>query len=352
MTPDQQFARLIKFSMLLFVAILAYFMLADLKMPLTTQAMATRTVVKMAPQVSGRVTNVLVHNNQHVKQGDILFTLDDSPYKLALEKAKLSLDEAMQNNAELDASIRAASAEIHANEAQLEQKRRDAKRLSALYASNGVSRQLRDQAATDVRTTEAALTASKAQLAKLIAARGNTGSSNLKLLQAHNQEQQAELNLSYTKVCAQEDGVVTNLQLMDGSIAANDQPVLAIVSDKLDIIADFREKSLRGVNSQTQAWVTFDADPGKLFLAQVTSRDAGVSTGQFDANGSLATPIKSDRWIRDAQRMRLHLSLQTKDFPLLATGSLATVQLIPKNSLYRFLAKLQIKGISLLHYIY
>ncbi|MFV7640439.1 HlyD family secretion protein [Shewanella algae] len=352
MTPDQQLARLVKFSMVGFVLVFAYFMLADLEMPLTPQAMATRTVVKIAPQVSGPVQSVAVANNQHVEAGQLLFAIDPAPFELALEQAKLALEQAMQDNAELDAAIEAARADVSANEAMLQQKQREARRLDALYASNGVSRQLKDQADTDASSALAKLAASKAQLAKLKVSRGTAGTENLKLRQARSRLAQAELDLSYTKVLAENEGIVTNLQLASGSMANKGQPVLALVSEQLDIIADFREKTLRGVEPGTEAWVAFDAEPGRLYPARVSSRDAGVSAGQFDANGMLATPTESDRWVRDAQRLRLHFELLGEEHPMLAAGSRATVQLLPDNSFYRFMAKLQIKAISLLHYIY
>lgn len=268
MTPDQQFARLVKISMAGFVLVFAYFMLADLEMPLTPQAMATRTVVKIAPQVSGPVQSVAVANNQHVEAGQLLFAIDPAPFELALEQAKLALEQAMQDNAELDAAIEAARADVSANEAMLQQKQREARRLDALYASNGVSRQLKDQADTDASSALAKLAASKAQLAKLKVSRGTAGIENLKLRQARSRLAQAELDLSYTKVLAENEGIVTNLQLASGSMANKGQPVLALVSEQLDIIADFREKTLRGVEPGTAAWVAFDAEPGRLYPAR------------------------------------------------------------------------------------
>jgi multidrug resistance efflux pump len=145
---------------------------------------------------------------------------------------------------------------------------------------------------------------------------------------------------------------VTNLQLEVGSFATVGQPLLAVVSDKVDIIADFREKSLRGVNATSTALIAFDGEPGRLYRATVSSVDAGVSAGQFDANGRLAAPQESDRWVRDAQRLRLHLELDGMAMNSLPAGARATVQLLPENSLFSLLAKVQIKAISLLHYIY
>ena len=76
-----------------------------------------------------------------------------------------------------------------------------------------------------------------------------------------------------------------------------------------------------------------------------------MSAGQFDANGRLAAPVESDRWVRDAQRMRLHLELD--DLPShLPAGARATVQLLPDNPLTAMLARAQIHLLSLLHYVY
>lgn len=352
MTPDQQFARLVKFAMFGFVMIFGYFMLADTVMPLTPQAMATRVVTKVTPQISGKIQTIAVTNNQAVTKGDLLFQVDPAPYELAVSQAKLALEQARQDNAELDASLIAAKADVNASKATALQKRSEAKRLDALYVTHGVSQQQRDQADSDADAAEANLLATNARLDKLKVSRGAYGEANLKVRQALNSLEQAELNLSYTQIRADQDGVVTNLQLEVGSFATVGQPLLALVSDKVDIIADFREKSLRGVNASSTALIAFDGEPGRLYRAQVSSVDAGVSAGQFDANGRLAAPQESDRWVRDAQRLRLHLILDGDGMKDLPSGARATVQLLPDNSLFGLLAKVQIKVISLLHYIY
>ncbi len=356
MTPDQQFARLVKFAMAGFAIVFAYFLLADLEMPLTPQAMATRGVVKIAPQISGRILTVNVHNNQTVEPGDLLFSIDPAPYELALQNVRLNLEQTVQNNAALDASIAAARADVESLDAELEQKQREAKRLTTLAKTDGVSRQLQEEATTAVRSARAQLDGAKASLQELVVSRGDTGDDNLSLRQARNALAQAQLNMNYTQIRADDAGIITNLQLEPGTMVNSGSPVLALVADKLDVIADFREKTLRKVSNETQALVVFDAAPGRLYTAQVSSRDAGVSAGQFSADGTLATPAVTDRWVRDAQRIRLHFDLsadqQVATLPVLAAGSRATVQLLPENPLFRLLASLQIRAISLLHFIY
>ncbi|MDO6777527.1 MULTISPECIES: HlyD family secretion protein [unclassified Shewanella] len=353
MTPDQQFSRLTKIALAGFMLVFGYFMFADAAMPLTPQAMATRVVTKVTPQVNGRIKTIAVTNNQVVSKGELLFEVDPRPYKLAVDEAQLALEQVQQDNAELDASLLAAQADVNASQTTSQQKRSEAKRLDALYKTNGVSQQQRDQADSDAAAAEANLLATQARLKQLEVSRGVYGNNNLKVRQAENRLAQAKLNLSYTQVHADQDGTVTNLQIMVGGFAAIGQPLLALVSDDVDIIADFREKALRDVSISSKALVAFDGEPGRLYRAHVSSIDAGVSAGQFDANGSLATPQQSDRWVRDAQRMRLHLQLDNDEvMRTLPTGARATVQIMPENSLLNLLAHGQIKAISMLHYIY
>ncbi|MEL3919576.1 HlyD family secretion protein [Aeromonas enteropelogenes] len=351
MTPDQQFARWIRWSMAGFVILFAYFLVADLLMPLTPQAMATRVVTKLAPQVSGKVVEVAVHNNQHVKKGNLLFTLDPVPFELAVEQARLALDQAEQQNRELDAALAAADADINAKEALASQKGREAARIGSLYQRHMVSLQQKDEADSALRNARANLAASKAKRDEIRASRGASGEDNLLLRQARNKLAQAELALAYSRVHADQDGIITNLQLKPGSMATAGGPLLALVADQVDVIADFREKSLRHVGDGTRALVAFDGNPGELYPARVSSLDAGVSAGQFDANGTLAAPVESDRWVRDAQRLRLHLTLEQLPSHLPA-GARATVQLLPDNGLTAMLARAQIHLLSLLHYIY
>lgn len=351
MTPDQQFARWIKFAMLGFAAVFAYFLLADIEMPLTPQAMATRTVTRITPQISGKIVEVAVSNNQAVKRGDLLFALDGEPFRLAVEQARLALDQAMQDNRQLDASLDAAKADLSASLTDLAQKERDAHRLETLFGKKLVSAQQRDQANSAWQTARANLMASQARLDQIRVNRGLAGADNLRLRQARNKLAQAELNLAYSQVTAPQDGIVTNMQLKQGSFAAAGAPLLALVSDKVDLIADFREKSLRNVTAGARALIAFDGKPGQIFQARVSSLDAGVSAGQFDANGLLASPVESDRWVRDAQRLRLHLTLDQMPQGL-PTGARATVQLLPDNALTALFARGQIRLLSLLHYIY
>ena len=354
MTPDQVFKRWVHGAIVVFVIAFVYFIVADIWLPLSAQARVMHPVVGIAPEVSGQVTQVQVQNNQQVKTGDILFSLDKQSYQLAVDKAELALEAAQQENTQLDAAIASAQASVAAYQAQAEELGLEVKRLQQLIGSRSVSQQQLDKAAANYQAALAQVDAAKAQAHELVVRRGEPGEANLLLRQAANALANARLNLQYTDVRAKVDGVMTNLQLVPGNYATAGKTLAALVANEADIIADFREKSLTKVKAGTAASVMFDGLPGQVFAATVRAIDAGVKDGQLNADGSLANPESSDRWVRDAQYLRLHLTLDDSDAVLavLPTGARATVQLYPAAGPARWLGQAQARFISLLHYIY
>lgn len=354
MTPDQIFKRWVQGALAVFVIAFGYFIFADIWMPLSTQARLMHPVVAVAPDVSGQVTQVLVQNNQPVKAGDTLFTLDQRAYVLAVDKAELALEAAKQENVQLDAAIAAARAGVAAYLASADELELEVKRLRQLIGSKSVSQQLLDQTQANYTGALAQLEAAKAQVNELVVRRGETGEGNLLLRQAANALANAQLNLQYTEARAKVDGVISNLQLVAGNYATAGKAVAALVAAQADIVADFREKSLMKVSVGTKASIIFDSLPGQVFAATVVSVDAGIKDGQLPADGSLANPENSDRWVRDAQYLRLHLGLNGSEQVLAAlpSGARATVQLYPSDGPARWLGQMQARFVSLLHYIY
>lgn len=353
MTADQRFARWVKIAIAALACFFIYYLTADLSMPLTPQAQLLRQVLKVAPRVAGQVNELAVSNNQRVRVGQLLFRLDPQPFELAVQQAELAVEQACQDNAELDAQLRAAQASVSAARARARESNAQAERLRALLGRQYVSRQTYAAADAERLMTRAQLAEAQAIVHELQARRGAPASDNLRLRQARNALQQARLRLAYSEVRSARAGVISNLQLSPGAYLAAGAPVAALVTDEVDIIADFREKALRFVEVGTLAEVVFDGRPGELFSARVSHFDAGVSEGQIEANGELAAPVQSERWVRDAQRQRVHLALDRPLPAMLPTGAKATVQLRPFDNLpVRLLTMAQIRLLSLLHYVY
>ena len=354
MTPDETFSRYVRLSLIGFVFVFIYYLIADIYLPVTPQARVYHPVVQISPQINGRVVKVLVSNNQQVKAGDVLFSIDQGPYTLALEQAELMLDDAKLQNKRLDTNVKAIEANTSAAKAKQHEQKLLKNRGEQLYQNNSISEQALESIRANFeasRANEAALTA---QLAEAVLARGESGEHNLAIRHAANKLAQAELNLSYTQVRSLSDGVVTNLQLLEGAYALAGNPLLAIVAKKADLVADFREKSLLNMKPGSLARVVFDSRPGEVYNAKIMTFEAGVSNGQLSANGMLSITETSNRWVRDAQRQRIHLKLINDDELItnMPSGSRATVQLLPESIIGQWFGAAQIRFISWLHYIY
>ncbi|MAK92643.1 MAG: hemolysin D [Oceanospirillaceae bacterium] len=355
MTTDLHFNRWMKRAGILFLLILIYILVTDMTTPMSSYSMLYRPVVAIAPRVSGEVTEVIVENNQLVHAGDVLFRIDPRDYELALEKSELALREVNQTNATLKAQL--AQAEANVAEAQVNEKEaiRELNRIRSLVERNMVSQQEIDQAQTQAQAAKARLNAAIENRNAAEVNLGDAGEQNLRVRMAVNEVKQAQLNLSRTEIIAPEDGVISNLQLMPGVQASANQPLMSLVTIGHErITADFREKSLSHVDHDVKAWVVFDAIPGEVFAAQLTGRDLGVAQGQLQADGLLAHPDDSDRWVRDAQRVRVYLDMEETKVPdTLVTGSRATVMLAASDSsIMKMIGSLQMHIISLLRYIY
>ena len=72
----------------LIVILFLYSLIADRLTPYTSQATVQAFVVRMAPEVAGRVIEVNVVDNQKAKAGDVLFRIDPQPFELDLERGQ------------------------------------------------------------------------------------------------------------------------------------------------------------------------------------------------------------------------------------------------------------------------
>ncbi|WP_018919025.1 HlyD family secretion protein [Vreelandella zhanjiangensis] len=353
MSPDQRFALWVKVALAAFALLFAYFLVADSFMPMTPEARVMRPVTRIAPELSAPVSEVVVRDHQQVAKGDVLFRLNPEPFEIALEQASLEREQAQRENTQLEAELAAARAMLASAQATAEERAGERRRGEALIGRQSISRQQYDQQIAAEHTAQAEVASAQAKIESLEVQLGEEGDTNLRLRQADIALDRAQLDVARTEVRAVEAGQVTNLQLQAGDYVQAGQPVIALVSQRVDIIADFREKSLRHVHPGDEAAVVFDAWPGHIFEGRVSAFDAGVREGQLAADGQLADIPTSDRWVRDAQRLRIHIALNE---PLLApppSGARATVQLLPGEHLLAHpFAWLQTHLISWLHYVY
>ncbi|TKB50316.1 HlyD family secretion protein [Ferrimonas sediminicola] len=349
---DVVFKRWTRRLVILFLLVAAYVIIADRYSPLTTEGRVQGRVVQLATEVSGTITAVHVDNNDVVCGGDLLFTLDDRRFRLAVDQAEIALRQAREQQQVLQAKIRAAEAQLTRAQVAYEHANKEYLRARKMAEGQLVSQSVLDSNQASLLAANAERNMASQQLQTYRAQLSGNTTSAVEL--AKNALEQARLNLSYTQIRAPEAGVVSNMQLAVGSYANAHQPLISFVPEKsLWVTADFREKALALVDGESRALVAYDALPGEVFPLNLGSRDMGVAQAQQTANGTLSSIQVSNRWVRDSQRVRVNLDPDGRLPQQLFIGSRASVVLYPADTpWWHTLARLEIAVISLLHYIY
>ena len=354
MQEKKVFSRCLATLVIIFIVSFVYLIISDRHAPFTTEGRVYGHVVQIASEVTSRVTDVHIENNEQVKKGDILFTLDSQKFEIALEQAELALQSAQENERALHAQKRAAAANITRVEASLKNANSEYQRISKLAQQQAVSASTLDSIKKQFQVVSAELEIEKQNLEMLNAQLDTKQGTTTEVLIAQSRLEQAKLDLRNTVVRSPSDGTVTNLRLETGTIANANTPLLTFVAEgSFWVAADFREKSVSRVTRDFKALVTFDAYPGKVFKYKVASRDMGVSAGHQNPNGTLTQIDVNNRWVRDAQRTRINLDTNVALPDSLFIGSRASLTLYSgENKFWQFIARTRIRLISWFHFIY
>src|SRR5258707_10277158 len=117
--------------------------------PRTDDAEIVANFIGIAPQVEGPLVRLAVHDNQFVKQGDLLFEIDDRPYQYALERAiseqaalEGQIEDERRRIAALVSAVSVAQANIQSSEADVTRSAAvvDQARADVANAEQGVRR--------------------------------------------------------------------------------------------------------------------------------------------------------------------------------------------------------------------
>lgn len=314
----------------LFAAVLAYVVWHQYMLrPWTRDARLRAEVVRIAPDVSGLVTEVAVHDNQLVKKGDLLFVIDRDRYALAVAKAEADLQAAEAAARAAGASISAASAGASASQAEYQMRQQQAQRRAQLDGI--VSR----ESQADARAVAQAAQASwKQAQASAHAASAGSQQAGAALQQARVILQQAQLELARTEVRASADGTITNLDVRVGDYAAAGQARMALVaSEGMWVYGYFEETKLPKIHRGDAVDIRLMA--GGVHLQ---GKVEGIATGIADAAGPTSSNLLAEveptfNWVRLAQRVPVRVSIDPASVPtdaVLSAGMSATLVIKPK----------------------
>jgi membrane fusion protein (multidrug efflux system) len=240
-------------------------------------------------RVPGTISEVLVDDNQVVKQGEPIARLDPRDYQVALAGAKATLDQTkaqlVQSQAQqvqAGAQLNQAKAQADAARAQRDDSQRNFQRDSQLfYQGRGViSKQDLDNAQYQFQGNEAtynaALAATKVAEANLQTAQAQEKAASAQVEVASEQVQNAELQLSYATVYAPTDGTVSQKTFETGQRVQAGQAGLSISEPRVWVVANFKETQLGRIRPGQPVEVRVDALPHHEFIGRVDSFQAGT----------------------------------------------------------------------------
>jgi len=302
----------------------------------TDDAQVEADVVPIGSRLFGQVEHLLVKENQIVKAGQVLVTLDAADVQAKRDQAQADLDTAKAQSDAADAQVRlteasakgglatakaavtgsaeqvqntasqitVAEAAVRRAQADADRNRMDLERTRQLLASNAVTPQQLEHDSAVASVTDAALEEAKARLdaaketrsvalSQVAQARGhldqsapidsqigiavaNSALSHAKVRSATSQLKLAELQLSYAKITAPADGRVSRLAVHEGQLVQAGQGVAEFVPNSTYVVANFKETQIGRIRPGQRAEISLDAFPGRKFVGTVESASSGT----------------------------------------------------------------------------
>jgi membrane fusion protein (multidrug efflux system) len=313
----------------LLVLVGGYFYLTGGRYASTDNAYVQQDRVTVTAQVSGKIVAAPVHENDSVKAGDVLFQIDDAPYKIALASADAGLASARLQVEELRAAENAALAAVQAATDDVAFNQKNFDRVQGLLAKGVSSQADFDQSEQNLHNAQQALAQAKEHQESALSALGGDASIKTEdhpmVQAAQARRDQAALDLANTTVTAPAAGVVAQSdRLLLGQLISPSVAVMSLVETGTSYVeANFEETDLTKMVPGQKATISIDAYPGHEFEATVSSIGAGTGA-EFSL---LPAQNATGNWVKVVQRVPVRVSFTEPltDLPNLRTGLSASV---------------------------
>jgi membrane fusion protein (multidrug efflux system) len=277
----------------------------------------------LAAKVAGYVANIYVADNSFVHAGDVIATIDDGDYRLAVDQARdkvatqqATVERIGRQIVAADANVDQAKAQLVSAQAGATRARLEADRQQALAAKQFASRQAleqaianRDQADAGVKNADAAVAAAQANVAVLKAQQQEAARTldELKTAQA-----KAERDLSFATIRAPIDGVIGNRAMKVGDYVQPAQRLASVVPlDAVYIDANFKETQLARLLPGQKVSISVDALPSRA----ITGTVASVAPASGSVFSLLPTDNATGNFTKIVQRLPVRIRV-----PLAVTG--------------------------------
>ena len=295
----------------------------------TDNAYVKANVIIISPEVSGRVTSVMVADNEAVEAGDILLQLDSSPLEISLNRARAQM---AVFRTELE-SLRADFAETVVQAQQAEDKvrylDRRYKRQQKLLKQGLSSEEKHDEAKHDLQIAKREVQIIRQRVQRVLAQlAGNERlpvDQHPRYLTAQTIYDQAVVDLKATTIHAPASGVISNMKLQIGEYAQAGKPIFSLIENQpIWVEANLKETQLTHIAPGQEATIVADAYPDQIWKSVVSS--IAPATG---AEFSILPPQNaSGNWVKVVQRIPVNLVITDQaGGPQLRAGMTVSVRI-------------------------
>jgi membrane fusion protein, multidrug efflux system len=296
----------------------------------TDNAYIKAHMTSISPEISGRVVEVPVHENQVVKQGETLLQIDQEPLKIALAGAQAELAAARNDIAAQKAAYRQRQADLQMANDNVGLAKREYARRENLFKAKTISESDYDEARNQYSVAQAQVSGVQQDIQRILSdLSGNPDiapEDHPRVQAAQAKVDQAQLDLRRATISAPSDGIVSQIDnIRAGTYLTAGRPAFSLVSDNdLWIDANLKETDLTYVRTGQEAHVSVDTYPSVDFIAEVESIGAGTGS-EFSA---LPAQNATGNWVKVVQRIPVRLKLEPKsDQPQLRAGMSVVVDI-------------------------
>ena len=277
----------------------------------TENAYIKSNVIAISSDVSGRVEWVGVEDSTLVRKGQILFRLDQQPFKIALDRSEAELDLMRTQVEHLRADYHEAVTQVVTEEERVKFLTRQLSRHKKLMDRKLGSEQAHDVAAHDLSLAKRQVRVLRQRVQRALQSLG--GNPDIKVeeharfLRARAERDQAAIAWADTSIEAPVDGIVSNMKLQAGEYVEEGDAVFTIIENgKVWVEANLKETQLTHVLEGQSASITVDAYPGVEWPATVDA--IAPATG---AEFSVLPPQNATgNWVKVVQRIPVLLDVE------------------------------------------
>lgn len=278
----------------------------------TDDAYVSGNVLRVMPQISGKVLSVLADDTDRVFEGQPLVRLDTIDAKLAFERALVDLATAVRSTSQLMAKKRESESVINMRRVDLRQATDNLKRREVLGKRNAIGQEELHNARNAMETAAGGLAVAQEQHNALAAQLLDTALPDQPAVQqAAAVVRDRWLALQRTTIVSPLSGQIARRSVQAGEVVAPGTPLMTVVAlDRLWIDANFKEVQLRRMRVGQPAEVTVDLYGSKV---RYTGRVAGFSAGTGSVFALIPPQNATGNWIKIVQRVpvRIELDAQT-----------------------------------------